>query len=117
MFNTEQNDVYTEKSLIPFNKDVIERTSEIATSLALEKIVRPSLTTFDALFPEQERDEKNKRIVRETLGAIANEFSEMQLRDLMTEIEFLTESWLDDFEKQIFKGKTLNELLHEKGGL
>ena len=27
------------------------------------------------------------------------------------------ESWLDNFETEIFNGKTLNELLHERGGL
>ena len=29
----------------------------------------------------------------------------------------VAESWLDNFETDIFNGKTLNELLHERGGL
>ncbi len=47
---------------------------------------------------------------------IAQEVSPEQLKNIITEVQFLTESWLDEFERQIFKGLTLQELLHEKGG-
>ena len=33
------------------------------------------------------------------------------LQDTVVEMKFLAQSWLDDFEKDIFKGKTLNELM------
>jgi len=33
---------------------------------------------------------------------------------LETEIKFLATSWLDDFEKKTFNGKTINELLNQR---
>lgn len=33
--------------------------------------------------------------------------------DTVVEIRFLAHSWLDNFEKQAFKGKTVKELLNE----
>lgn len=82
-----------------------ERQSEIITQ------------TLDKLFPEQEREDKSIREAREILSLLSKEFDDQQIKDLITEIQFLTESWLDDFERSIFKGLTLQELFHEKGGL
>lgn len=33
---------------------------------------------------------------------------------IQTEIKFLATSWLDDFEKKTFNGKTVNELLNQR---
>lgn len=73
--------------------------------------------SLDNLFPEQQRDEKAIKRAKDILGTVANNFTPGQLKDTVTEIQFLSESWLDDFERKIFNGLTLNELLHEKGGL
>lgn len=51
---------------------------------------------------------------RELLGKQSNDLSDDQLKDNLVEIAYLIECWLDDYERTIFKGKTLNELL---GGL
>lgn len=83
-------------------------------------IERQSVTitqTLDKLFPEQEREDKDIKEAREILSLLSKEFDDQQIKDLITEIQFLTESWLDDFERSIFKGLTLQELFHEKGGL
>lgn len=50
---------------------------------------------------------------KEVLGELALEISEDDLKNTVTEIHFLAESWLDDFERQAFGGKTLQELLSE----
>lgn len=73
--------------------------------------------SLDHLFPEQKREERDIRQAKEVLGPIAAEFSNEHLKDVIIEVRYLAESWLDDFERDIFGGKTLNELLHEKGGL
>lgn len=73
--------------------------------------------TLDKLFPEQEREDKDIKEAREILSLLSKEFDDQQIKDLITEIQFLTESWLDDFERSIFKGLTLQELFHEKGEL
>ena len=73
--------------------------------------------SLNDLFPEQAYDEKDIQIAKKELGAITNVFTQEQLRDAVSEIQFLTETWLDDFEREIFGGLTLKETLHEKGGL
>ena len=48
---------------------------------------------------------------REILGELAAELSDEELKTIVTEVQFLADSWLDEFERGIFAGKTLNELL------
>jgi len=36
------------------------------------------------------------------------------LQDVVVEIKFLATSWLDDFEKEMFEGKTIDELLNQR---
>lgn len=73
--------------------------------------------SLDDLFPEQKYEEKNLKITKDALGAIADTFTLEQLNDVIAELQYLSESWLDDFERKIFHGVTLTELLHEKGGI
>ena len=37
---------------------------------------------------------------------------ESDLRDTVVEMKFLAVSWLDDFEKDLFDGKTISKLLN-----
>lgn len=48
---------------------------------------------------------------RQILGKTAEEISDEQLQDQMTKLKYLAESWLDEYEKSIFEGKTLSEFL------
>ncbi|MDO8570581.1 MAG: hypothetical protein Q7R97_03275 [Candidatus Daviesbacteria bacterium] len=73
--------------------------------------------SLDNLFPEQQYVEKNIQKSKEILGELAGEFTQEQFKDVITEVQFLAESWLDNFEREIFGGLTLQELLHEKGKL
>lgn len=93
---------------VPLDDSIFPKTKETQVS------VRESL---DTLFPEQQYDEKDIKKAKEILGVIADEFSPAQFRDVVTEIHYLVEGWLDDFEREIFDGLTLRELLHEKGAL
>ena len=70
--------------------------------------------SLDDLFPEQQIEEKNIKKSKEILGTISDEFTTEQLRDIFTEVIFLVENSLDAFERSIFEGITLKELLHEK---
>lgn len=82
-----------------------------------DKITQSTIQTLDKLFPEQEREEKNIKKTKQILGQLSEQFDDQQIKDLIVEIQFLTDSWLDDFERSIFNGLTLQELFHEKGGL
>ena len=46
---------------------------------------------------------------RKILGKVAEGMSDEQIQDQLTKIEYLTEGWLDQYEKSIFDGKTLSE--------
>lgn len=48
---------------------------------------------------------------REILGKTAESMSDEELQKQMTMLKYLAESWLDEYEKTIFEGKTLNELI------
>ncbi len=48
---------------------------------------------------------------RKILGRTTKNLSNMQLQGEMAKIDFFVESWLNDYERTILKGKTLNEFL------
>lgn len=69
------------------------------------------------LFPEQQYEDKLIKKTEEILGETAKEFSHEELRNAVVEMQYLIDSWLDDFERSTFDGMTLRELLHENGEL
>lgn len=60
--------------------------------------------------PSDRDIEKTKRV----LGQVASHLTDEELKTVTSEIRFLVESWLDDFERNVFEGKTLRELLCER---
>lgn len=48
---------------------------------------------------------------RKILGKTAENLSDEEIQDQLTKIQFLAESWLDDYERSIFDGKTLAEVI------
>lgn len=119
MIPAEQQRLIPEERIITplvevLNEATPKPVSEPPTPGPVTKTLEQSL---DELFPEQKHEQKDIQKAKETLGSLAAEFSPEQLKDTIVEIKYLCESWLDEFERQIFKGKTLAELLHEKGGL
>ncbi len=56
-------------------------------------------------------EQKDIDEAREILGNNAKNLSDEELKDLLVEMQYLVESWLDEYERKIFNGKTLNELL------
>jgi hypothetical protein len=50
---------------------------------------------------------------RVILGDTARQLTDEQLKDICVEIQYLVETWLDDYERSIFGDKTLRELLGE----
>ena len=96
-----------------------EQRNYQSPALMVRQSEQPSpLTTeqsLNNLFPEQKYSDRRIKQAKEALGLLAFEFSESELNNLILEVESLTESWLDEFERQTFNGLTLQELLHEKG--
>ncbi|MCL5746658.1 MAG: hypothetical protein M1277_00015 [Patescibacteria group bacterium] len=66
---------------------------------------------LNELFNNQDAQEKTIREARDILGESVNELSNSQIFDLVNEVQFLVESWLEEFERNTFDGKTLDELI------
>ena len=106
-----------DKIIVPLEAvltEVIPKTPQVQRQIKNKNSLRKSL---DELFPEQQYDDKDLQKAKDALGLLANEFSIIELKEIVAEINFLVSSWLDDYERKVFNGLTLNELLHEKGGL
>jgi len=56
-------------------------------------------------------EQKDIDEAREILGDSVKDFSDDDLKDKLVEMLFLIESWLDEYERKVFKGKTINEML------
>jgi hypothetical protein len=68
------------------------------------KIVRENLIEVTSS-PEE------LKIAREILGETVRGLSDIELQKVITKFDHLTDLFMEDFEKSIFNGKTLNELV------
>lgn len=109
-----QSQIVKEEKIVAPLAEVLNTTTSTVNSTIASNSFSKSL---DELFPEQQHQEKNIKLAKDTLGALADSFTPEQLYEVITEFQYLGESWLDDYERTIFNGKTLVELLHEKGGI
>ena len=64
------------------------------------------------IFPESPEETKNQK-ARAILGEIAQYLSEQELAIYLTQFQYLLDSWLDIYEKEIFNGITLQQMLRE----
>lgn len=62
---------------------------------------------------KQSVNDEDVEEAKRVLGQLASNLPEEDLKNTVTEIHFLAESWLDEFERKAFEGKTLNEVLEE----
>lgn len=118
LFQDKKQLVVTEDQIITPLVEVLDTitpktNNKSSSSQETAKTLRKSL---DELFPEQEYEEKQIKRTKEVLGSAGEQLAEAQIRDIASEVKFLTSTWLDDFERSIFEGLTLQEMLHEKGG-
>ena len=83
-------------------------------------IMKHSQDLFDPLknaFREtflQTPEENTVIKMRRALGENAKFMPDEQVQCIATEFQFLIENWLDEFEKDVFNGMTLKEVLNEK---
>ena len=116
METVQQSLIITEDQIIAPLVEVLDKVTP-SVNHSPEPVSQTLTKSLDELFPEQQYDEKNIQKAKEILGKTANELTPDELQDTVIEMQFLASSWLDDFERKIYKGLTLRELLHEKGGL
>lgn len=68
---------------------------------------------LNAIFP-QEIEEAKFSGTKRKLGETAKKLTDEQIECMMTDFQYLIDTWLDEFEKNVFEGKTLKILLGEK---
>ena len=98
---------------IPINNTNINlQTSTDFNNLSFES--GNSYEQINELFIEKNVQEKSIQEAREILDISENEYSDRQVLDLVNEVQFLVESWLDEFERKTYDGKNLDELIGSK---
>lgn len=107
----------TELSLFTIPEQKLESSisQENISSTNSKSILNPQAnieSTLKVIFPEQAEERKISQ-TRKILGEVASSLSDEQVVNLISEFQFLIDTWLDEFEKDMFGGKTFKELLNE----
>jgi len=97
---------------LPFYTEdkIITPLAQILESYPQQGFIRPSLTD---IFPEQEYEDKEVKKVRQILGEADKDTTTEEIKTFATEVQYLCDTLLDQFERDIFDGMTLRELLNE----
>ena len=69
-------------------------------------------TAINNIFPLASEENKTLRM-RKVFGNAAQSLSNEQIETITTQFQFLVDSWMDEFEKEVFSGLTLKEVLNE----
>ncbi len=62
-------------------------------------------------FNEQNHQQKTIEEARDILGEQAQQLTDEQIYDLVNEVQYLVDTWIEEYEKKTFEGKTLKELV------
>jgi hypothetical protein len=92
-----------------------ERVITAKNEKTVNNLSEPANKLPEDFLPEQGY-EKEIDEARKILGKKATKFTREQLKDTVIEIKYLVSTWLDEVERELFDGQTLNELLHDKEG-
>lgn len=68
--------------------------------------------TLNSILPTA-TEETNALKTRKQLGERAKTLSDEQIECITAEFQFLANTWLDEYEREVFDGMTLKEVLHE----
>lgn len=95
-------------------------------NLADQKVVQQKKSVINELFENKatlesalnnlfigSKEENQIQLARKVLGEAVAALSDEELKTYITEFQSLLDSWLDNFEKQLFEDKTLKQLLKE----
>lgn len=73
---------------------------------------RDSYEKINQLFEQQDLQDRTIFEAREILGELAKDLADDKIYELINEIQFLVESWIEEYERKVFNGMSLEELLH-----
>lgn len=58
--------------------------------------------------PEEANESKVIQQAKELLG---NQYTTQEIQEVLTSFEYLIQNWTEEYEKTVFKGKTLKEII------
>jgi len=95
-----------------FETTTLNTPSSIKTPVKTQAInvFDPLKNAFDEIFP-QNLEENTVLKMRRSLGERAINMSDEEVQCVATKFQFLIDTWLDEFEKEVFNGMTLKEVL------
>ena len=99
----------TETSL--FQTPQIHRSISPITNIASSQTSLENV--LSSILPSQTEENKTTR-TRKHLGKIGHLVSDEQIECITAEFQFLINTWLDEYEREVFNGITLNEVLNER---
>lgn len=101
-----------------FTKPIISLSSQIENlpinSISPNQSQQGIYDQFNNYFNEQDQQRKTVGDAREVLGESAESLTDEQVYDLVNEVQYLVDTWLEEYEKKVFDGKTLDELLQHE---
>lgn len=65
------------------------------------------------MFPEKKEEDRLQK-ARRILGSTIEGISDEQLEVYIAEFQYLITAWLDEYERKVFNGLTLREVLQEE---
>jgi hypothetical protein len=74
---------------------------------------RKALESSFYIFPESPEENKIQK-ARAILGELVKDVPDEELAIYLTQFQYLLDSWLDQYEKQLFNNLTLQQLLRER---
>lgn len=103
--------LFDENNLViepPMELSSIEPLSENSTQTTnpLDQLEK----TLSTIFPDNQEESKVNK-ARKILGETAESLPDEKIESIVTDFEYLVDSWLDVFEKRVFGGKTLKNIL------
>jgi hypothetical protein len=72
--------------------------------------LKPLEDALGAIFPSDQHNTQLQQ-ARRFMGGELADVPDVDLETHLTELQYLLDSWLDDFEKQAFDNKTLKQLM------
>lgn len=99
------------------NNFVIEPQKESNNTKSLSENLTPAVNplnqlekTLSTIFPDNKEESKVNK-ARKILGETADCLTDEKIENIVTDFEYLIDTWMDLFEKKVFGGKTLKEIV------
>ena len=88
---------------------IFESQQKLVASINPQQSIETALNKILPLSSEETKILRMRKALGETAQLLSNE----QIENITTEFQYLIDSWMDEFEREVFKGMTLKEVLNE----